>query len=195
MPFLWQYADRFALFDNFHMTVDGPSTPNAIAMIAGQGGETQYVKHPDQVANEPVTGDPGPFPGSNLDKSAVKPTFNAGDENPNKPTIPQTYASLPLSFMGPQIQNIIKADENPTLDLLDVQNDIGRPSPSRTRPTSPGAGTRRATTTTPSTRVRTTRPRRRATSSTTTGRSISAMSATTLRSCSTCTGSVTSIPI
>ncbi|RYC29756.1 hypothetical protein D3273_22390 [Lichenibacterium minor] len=125
VPFMWQYADRFALFDNFHMTVDGPSTPNAIAMIAGQGGETQYVKHPDQVANEPVTGDPGPFPGSNLDKSAVKPTFNPADENPNKPTNPQTYASLPLSFMGPQIQNIIKSDENPMMDLLDVQNDIG----------------------------------------------------------------------
>ncbi len=124
VPFMWQYADRFALFDNFHMTVDGPSTPNAIAMIAGQGGETQYVKHPDQVANEPVTSDPGPFPGSNKDKSAVRPTFNAGDENPNNPTIPQTYASLPLSFMGPQIQTIIKSDENPTLDLLDVQNDI-----------------------------------------------------------------------
>ena len=125
VPFMWQYADRFALFDNFHMTVDGPSTPNAIAMIAGQGGETQYVKHPDQVANEPVTGDPGPFPGSNKDTSAVKPTFNAGDENPNSPTIPQTYASLPLSFMGPQIQTIIKSDENPAMDLLDVQNDIG----------------------------------------------------------------------
>ncbi|WP_237479188.1 phospholipase C [Lichenibacterium dinghuense] len=124
VPFLWQYADRFALFDNFHMTVDGPSTPNAIAMIAGQGGETQYVKHPDQVAYEPVLGDPGPFPGSNLDKSAVKPPFNPADENPNKPTLPQTYASLPLSFMGPQIQQIIKSDENPAMDLLDVQNDI-----------------------------------------------------------------------
>ena len=124
VPFMWQYADRFALFDNFHMTVDGPSTPNAIAMIAGQGGETQFVKHPDQVANEPVTGDPGPFPGSNKDTSAVKPTFNPGDENPNTPTLPQTYASLPLSFMGPQIQDIIKSDQNPLMDLLDVQNDI-----------------------------------------------------------------------
>ena len=124
VPFMWQYADRFALFDNFHMTVDGPSTPNAIAMIAGQGGETQFVKHPDQVANEPVTGDPGPFPGSNKDTSAVKPPFNPGDENPNTPTLPQTYASLPLSFMGPQIQSIIKSDQNPMMDLLDVQNDI-----------------------------------------------------------------------
>src|SRR5208282_397219 len=35
-PFLWRYADRFTLFDNFFDTVIGPSTPNAIAMIAGQ---------------------------------------------------------------------------------------------------------------------------------------------------------------
>ena len=45
-PFLWNYADRFTLFDNFFDTVIGPSTPNAIAMIAGQSGMTQWVKHP-----------------------------------------------------------------------------------------------------------------------------------------------------
>ena len=124
IPFLWQYADRFAIMDDFHMTVDGPSTPNAIAMIAGQGGETQYVKHPDQVAFEPVLGDPGPFPGSNKDASAIKPPYGTKDSSPANPTITQTYASLPLSFMGPQIQNIIRSDENPTMDLMDVQNDI-----------------------------------------------------------------------
>ena len=47
VPFLWQYADRFVLFDNFHQTVTGPSTPNAIALIAGQVGDTQWVKHPE----------------------------------------------------------------------------------------------------------------------------------------------------
>lgn len=124
IPFMWQYADRFAIYDNFHMTVNGPSTPNAIAMIAGQGGETQWVKHPDQSASVPVIGDPGPFPGSNKDTAATKPPYGP-DESPATPTVNQTYATLPLSFMGPQIQNIIKADENPTLDLLDVQNDIG----------------------------------------------------------------------
>ena len=123
IPFMWQYADRFAVMDNFHMTVNGPSTPNAIAMIAGQGGETQWVKHPTQSASEPVTGDPGPFPGSNKDTSAVKPPYGP-DESPASPTLNQTYATLPLSFMGPKLQDIIKTDENPTLDLLDVQNDI-----------------------------------------------------------------------
>jgi phospholipase C len=137
-PYLWQYADRFAMFDNFHMTVTGPSTPNALAMIAGQSGLTQWALHPGAGSNNtasptvaksggvPVVADPGPFPGSNLDFSAVKPTFNPADENPNNPTLNQTYASLPLSFMGKAIENTIASDPNPVLDLLDVQHDIKR---------------------------------------------------------------------
>jgi phospholipase C len=45
IPFFWQYASRFMIFDNIFATEDTPSTPNAIAMIAGQSGETQWVKH------------------------------------------------------------------------------------------------------------------------------------------------------
>ena len=55
-PFLWNYADRFTLFDNFFDTVIGPSTPNAIAMIAGESGETQWVKHPELASNVNTTG-------------------------------------------------------------------------------------------------------------------------------------------
>ena len=69
IPFLWNYADRFTLFDNFHQTIIGPSTPNAIAMIAGQSGETQWALHPTQFETAsgytvPVTGDAGPHAGS-----------------------------------------------------------------------------------------------------------------------------------
>ncbi len=136
LPFLWQYADRFTLFDNFHMTITGPSTPNAIAMIAGQSGLTQWALHPSESAKniagttlassggEPVTADPGPFAGSDLDTSPVKPPYSPDDESPAVPALTQTYASLPLSFMGSKINDIIKADENPALDLTDVQADI-----------------------------------------------------------------------
>ena len=136
IPFLWQYADRFTLLDNFRMTVTGPSTPNALALIAGQSGVTQWALHPEQGSNntgspvvqasggEPVVGDPGPFAGSNLDTSPIKPPYNPGDENPAKPALNQTYASLPLSFMGSNIDTLIQFDENPALDLLDVQDDI-----------------------------------------------------------------------
>jgi phospholipase C len=131
IPFLWQYADRFTLFDNFHMTIIGPSTPNAIAIIAGQSGETQWALHPETGINivgsgvgEPVTGDPGPFPGSNLDLTGGNVPFNPGDENPNTPTRPQTYATLPLSFMGKDATKITNQDLNPVVDLLDVEDDI-----------------------------------------------------------------------
>ncbi len=136
VPFLWQYADRFALFDNFHMTVTSASTPNAIAMIAGQSGLTQWALHPGESAKnvagttlasaggEPVVGDQGPYAGSNFDTSPSKPTYGPDDESPATPNLNQTYASLPLSFMGSNINKIIQSDENPALDLADVQSDI-----------------------------------------------------------------------
>ncbi len=130
IPFLWNYADRFTLFDNFHQTTIGPSTPNAIAMIAGQTGETQWALHPTQGAfsNLPMTTDNAPFPGSNGDTSAPKPSWGP-DESPvpnatSNPIINLTFATLPLSFMGNKIQQIIENDQNPAADLLDVQQDI-----------------------------------------------------------------------
>jgi phospholipase C len=135
-PILWQWADRFTLFDNFHQTVIGPSTPNAISIIAGQSGVTQWALHPGEGANntgssavqesggQPVTADPGPFAGSNFDQSPVKPPYGPNDESPATPALNQTYASLPLSFAGKSIKTIIQADQNPALDLLDVQSDI-----------------------------------------------------------------------
>ena len=72
--FLWRLADRFTLFDNFHQTTIGPSTPNAIAMIAGQTGETQWALHPattgrhlDAGVAVPNIVDTGPFAGSTGD--------------------------------------------------------------------------------------------------------------------------------
>ncbi|WP_428534009.1 alkaline phosphatase family protein [Rhodopila sp.] len=151
IPFMWSWAKNFVLFDNFRQTIVGPSTPNAIAIIAGQSGETQWALHNDQGAKVtysnpsfpnslgasygsnvmpstsnayvPIVSDPGPFPGSNLDKNAVKPPYNF-DEDPNNPTLNLTFATLPLSFMGNTIHSIIATDPNPAADLLDVQNDI-----------------------------------------------------------------------
>ncbi len=136
VPFLWNYADRFTLFDNFFDTVIGPSTPNAIAMIAGQSGETQWVKHPDLGANHtttgavlPVVADPQPFWGSALDvftpPSGRQPVDNPGGVSSN-PASNLTFATLPLSFMGRDIKNITQDDRNPAFDLEDVQEDIKR---------------------------------------------------------------------
>lgn len=72
----------------------------------------------------PIFADPGPFPGSNLDPSPIKPPYNPGDENPASPAINQTYATLPLTFMGNKIAQVVAQDQNPSVDLADVQNDI-----------------------------------------------------------------------
>ncbi len=151
IPFMWQWAKNFVLFDNFRQTIIGPSTPNAIALIAGQSGETQWALHNNEGATTtyanasfqnvlgasytssvsktntnayvPIVADPGPFPGSSLDTSKVKPPYNA-DESATNPALNLTFASLPLSFMGHNIEQTIKNDQNPTADLLDVQSDI-----------------------------------------------------------------------
>ena len=132
VPFLWNYADRFTLFDNFFDTVIGPSTPNALAVLSGQSGVTQWIKHPQLGSNInttnaqlPVTGDPQPFWGSALDPTPPprQPTEGGGAPSTN-PASNQTYASLALSFMGNQVQSITANDLNPAFDLLDVQADI-----------------------------------------------------------------------
>ena len=127
-PFLWRYADRFTLFDEFFDTVIGPSTPNAIAMISGQSGETQWMLHPEvggPVAKGstqlPMVADPFPYWGSLLDKSDPKqPEPKAS----NHPEINLTFAALPLSFMGCEIQKTVASDRNPAFDLMDVKEDI-----------------------------------------------------------------------
>jgi phospholipase C len=132
-PFLWRYADRFTLFDHFMDTIIGPSTPNAIAMISGQGGETQWMLHPDAAATGgegkgaivPMVSDPAPYWGSSLDiadklkqPQAVKP-FGGVSKN-------LTFASLPLSFMGSEIKKTTAADYDPAFDLPDVEQDINK---------------------------------------------------------------------
>ena len=171
VPFLWQYADRFALLDNFHQTTFGPSTPNAIAMIAGQTGETQWALHPSTTGlnipggqSIPNVTDTAPFAGSPNDTSAgSKPPFGPDEagfaacttagQSGTAPACPTplspanygplttvklkgplaayasgqptlTFASLPLEFMGNTINTIVQQDENPTSDLLDIQDDI-----------------------------------------------------------------------
>ena len=149
VPFLWDYANRFVLFDNIFQTIIGPSTPNAIAMIAGQAGETQWVKHPEQtsgatygsvavpVTNDPIPGAPGA--GGAHSGMAVEPTNTKGTAMTGGAGSPVhkvesglpgavapnlTFASVPLTAMGKDAQGVTATDTNPAADLADVQADI-----------------------------------------------------------------------
>ncbi|MCQ8278493.1 phosphoesterase [Acetobacteraceae bacterium KSS8] len=149
-PYMWQFADRFAMFDDFHMTITSASTPNAIAMIAGQTGLTQWALHPDEASSNvaspvvaksggvPMVTDLGPFAGSNLDTSPIKPPYGPNDESPATPTLNQTYASLPLSFMGRAVRKDTSTDQNPALDLADVQHDMDTIAGTGRKPTNWG---------------------------------------------------------
>lgn len=128
IPFMWDYASRFILFDNFFQHTIGPSTPNAIAMIAGQTGETQWVKHPDEAIGakgllkgqgEPVVSDDDPLWGSANHAGAPQ---NPRDKPPAQ--LNQTYASLPLTLNGKKVKAVTGADTDPSVDLADVKQDI-----------------------------------------------------------------------
>jgi phospholipase C len=136
IPFLWNYANKFALFDNIFQTIIGPSSPNAIAMIAGQSGSTQWVKHPNTAAisvaanaagsiGVPVEDDPDPLWGSAKDpkKCTDKQPINPRD-NANKAQINLTFASLPFTLSGSPFALLSRQDLNATADLADLQNDI-----------------------------------------------------------------------
>jgi phospholipase C len=127
IPFLWQYADRFTLLDNFHAVTIGPSTPNAIAMIAAQTGETQWALHPEQADAKgltlPVATDSGPFAGSPLDHATPKLPYGP-EVTWVKPQRVLTSATLPLSFMGPEVGTFVRGDRDAAEDLPDVQQDL-----------------------------------------------------------------------
>ncbi len=140
IPFLWQLADRFVLFDNFHQTETGPSTPNAIAMIGGQSGDTQWVLHPNEADPTGLTlpnlTDSPPFAGSATDTASIKPPYGPDESVNGNATAPDTvyqpepgqtnltFATLPLSFMGSQIGAITATDQHLPDDLADVTADV-----------------------------------------------------------------------
>jgi phospholipase C len=139
IPFLWQYANRFTLFDNIFATEDTPSTPNAIAMIAGQSGETQWVKHGpaghdatvDGVSGKlqgvPVVNDPQPFYGSQFDTTQTdrEPRGSSLESYANGNIAGNlTFAALPLTFAGSGVTAAMQQDRAPEVDLPDIAQDI-----------------------------------------------------------------------
>ena len=140
IPFFWQYANRFTLFDNIFATEDTPSAPNAIAMIAGQSGETQWVKHGskgktysvnDQTGTThgpPIVGDEQPFYGSQFDTTTTdrEPEGAKGKENYANSNIASnlTFATLPMTFAGSGVDEAMTQDRAPDFDLPDVRQDI-----------------------------------------------------------------------
>ena len=131
VPYLWNFASRFVLFDNFFQRTIGPSTPAAIDLIAAQSGETQWVEHPNEAdgaqglakgVGEPVVSDDDPLWGSGTKGDQSGLPQNPKDHPPY--ALNQTYASLPLTFTGTKAKSVTAADRAPAEDLADVRQDI-----------------------------------------------------------------------
>ncbi|MEH1769934.1 MAG: alkaline phosphatase family protein [Nostoc sp.] len=138
IPFFWKWASRFTVFDNIFATEDTPSTPNAVAMLAGQAGETQWVKHgasgqsytvgshTGTTQGVPLVNDPQPFYGSQFDTTTdnKQPAGTKESYADNNISSNLTFASLPLTFQGRDIRSVLAGNRNPLFDLADIQQDI-----------------------------------------------------------------------
>lgn len=114
IPFLWMYSHRFALYDHIFQAMYGPSTPGNIDLIAGQTGETQAARHPDEAWKTYAT------PGEPVDNDAEPdfPPYASAKQANSQKQFDQTYATLMLSLKG---RNATDAK----VDTDDVKDDIG----------------------------------------------------------------------
>jgi phospholipase C len=132
IPLLWGYADKFVLFDHIFETMTGPSTPGNLAIIGAQSGQTTWALHPGQaytdngssVPGVPVLNDDDPFWGSPSDTSANKMPVNPTDFPGYGIQNNMTFATLPLTLAGGNLQNVVTTDADPASDLDDVQDDV-----------------------------------------------------------------------
>jgi len=139
IPFFWRWASRFTMFDNIYATEDTPSSPNAIAMIAGQSGATQWVEHganngptltvgtnTGMLQGPPIVNDNQPFYGSQFDTTTIDKQPAGATENYSNSNIAVnlTFATLPLTFQGRNIEGVMAQNSNPSYDTPDIQLDI-----------------------------------------------------------------------
>ncbi len=114
IPFLWMYAHRFALYDHIFQAMYGPSTPGNIDLIAGQTGQSQAARHPEEKFSSTfATGDPV--------VNDAEPDFGPyafADQAHGSIQLDQKYATLMLSLSG-------RDAKQATVDADDVKDDIG----------------------------------------------------------------------
>lgn len=135
IPFLWQYASRFVLFDHIFQVITGPSTPGNLAIVGAQTGITQWLLHPDEAppgngdrgAGVPVVNDSDPFWGSIQDRSPLGDRVPIDPQDVGEYGIQRnlTYATIPLTLSGRALAQIVRTDRDPKGDLRDLTGDMG----------------------------------------------------------------------
>ncbi|HTU83680.1 MAG TPA: alkaline phosphatase family protein [Candidatus Acidoferrales bacterium] len=112
LPFLWKYAGTFVLFDHVFSAIVGPSTPNNVAVIAAQAGQTQWARDPQSAVAATDKGLGVPL------VNDTDPAYGPYTELDRAKQIPQEYATLMLSLAGSD-------DARVTQDTQGVAADLG----------------------------------------------------------------------
>jgi phospholipase C len=94
IPYLWSYPHAFTLFDHVFSTMTGPSTPNNIALIATQAGQTQAARDPASAIGPKDKGRGVPA------VDDLDPAYGPYPELDQAKQVPQTYATLMISLEG-----------------------------------------------------------------------------------------------
>ena len=111
IPFLWKYAHNFALFDRVFSAIAGPSTPNNIAVIAAQAGQSQAARDPK---NTIAPNDKGPgVPALN----DTDPGFGPYTELDREKQVSQQYATLMLTMGGVTMSQVTQNTDGVGRDL------------------------------------------------------------------------------
>ncbi len=110
VPFLWKYAHAFVLFDHIFQAIISPSTPNNIAVIAAQSGQSQAARDPSTSATGTGAGVPV------LDD--LDPAFGPYTDTSQTFQVSQAYATLPLTLNG-------TANAQVTQNTAGVERDLG----------------------------------------------------------------------
>ncbi|MEO6990639.1 MAG: alkaline phosphatase family protein [Candidatus Baltobacteraceae bacterium] len=114
VPFLWKYANAFALYDHIFQGMYGPSTPGNIDLVSAQTGLTQAARHPEQTVEKSDTGAGVPVV-DDLDP-AFGP-YHTGKPRTNPIQDDLTFANLLLTLSG-------SSATDATIDNGDIKDDI-----------------------------------------------------------------------
>ncbi|HYL27384.1 MAG TPA: alkaline phosphatase family protein, partial [Candidatus Nitrosotalea sp.] len=116
IPYLWMYASRFALFDDFFQGARGPSSPSNVEIIAAQNGETEYKRY--GAAGPPYTQQPPGIGGRGVPMWVdLDPAWGPYNEveAPLPRQVDQTYATVMLNLEGAESAQL----QNYTQDVAD----------------------------------------------------------------------------
>lgn len=115
VPYLWQYARNFALYDHFFQGMYGPSTPGNIDLIAAQTGQTQWARHGDEQVSALGTG--AGVPVVNDTAPAFGPYEGGVAPMPGTAQFDLSFATLFLTLSG-------KDATNAKRDNDDIKEDV-----------------------------------------------------------------------